>query len=155
MINAERDPHTARWSSDLRDCGVLAGFVEPMQISGRITRVAGLVMDCVGLRLAVGAACTIPMPSGAQVEAEVVGFDGERLFLMPQSDVEGIVPGTRVFPVEPQVPRPGSVTHPRRRPSDRSPSLSDCNSPRRSPASGPPAGGTAVGRSGSAPPGQA
>ncbi|WP_426104764.1 flagellar protein export ATPase FliI [Massilia sp. TSP1-1-2] len=90
-----------------------------MLVSGRVTRVAGLVMECVGLRLAVGSACTIPMPSGQRVEAEVVGFDGERLFLMPQSDVEGIVPGTRVFPIEPSVPKPGSVAHPRRRPSDR------------------------------------
>jgi flagellum-specific ATP synthase len=49
----------------------------------------------------------------------VVGFEGERLFLMPQSDVEGVVPGSRVFPVEPSVPKPGSVDHPRRRPSDR------------------------------------
>ncbi|HEU4372338.1 MAG TPA: flagellar protein export ATPase FliI [Telluria sp.] len=90
-----------------------------MQISGRVTRVAGLVMECVGLRLAVGSACTIPMANGVKVEAEVVGFDGDRLFLMPQSDVEGIVPGSRVFPVEASVPRPGSVAHPRRRPSDR------------------------------------
>ncbi|MEG2031970.1 MAG: hypothetical protein RR376_15105 [Janthinobacterium sp.] len=90
-----------------------------MQVSGRVTRVAGLVMEAVGLRLAVGAACTVPLPNGGRVEAEVVGFDGDRLFLMPQSDVEGIVPGTRVFSVEPAIPRPGSVAHPRRRPSDR------------------------------------
>ena len=113
------DKHTARWKAYLRDCNSLVGFVDPMQVSGRVTRVAGLVMECVGLRLAVGAACTIPMPNGARVEAEVVGFDGDRLFLMPQSDVEGIVPGTRVFPVEATIPRPGSVMHPRRRPSDR------------------------------------
>ena len=113
------DRHSARWQSYIRDCSALTGFVEPMVVSGRVTRVAGLVMECVGLRLAVGSACTIPMPNGARVEAEVVGFDGDRLFLMPQSDVEGIVPGTRVFPVEATVPRPGSVTHPRRRPSDR------------------------------------
>jgi flagellum-specific ATP synthase len=59
------------------------------------------------------------LPSGGKVEAEVVGFEGDKLFLMPQSDVEGIVPGTRVFPVEQTVPKPGSVSHPRRRPSDR------------------------------------
>ncbi len=113
------DRHTARWKAYLRDCDSLLGFVEPMQVSGRVTRVAGLVMECVGLRLAVGSACTIPMANGIRVEAEVVGFDGDRLFLMPQSDVEGIVPGSRVFPVEASVPRPGSVAHPRRRPSDR------------------------------------
>jgi len=115
----EADKHTSRWRAYLKDCEALTGFVEPMAVSGRITRVAGLVMECVGLRLAVGAACTVPMPNGSRVEAEVVGFDGERLFLMPQSEIEGLVPGQRVFPIEPMIPPPGSVTHARRRPSDR------------------------------------
>src|SRR4051812_45742231 len=112
-------PHAGRWKSYLHDCGALVGFVEPMQVSGRVTRVAGLVMEAVGLRLAVGAACTVPLPSGGKIEAEVVGFEGDKLFLMPQSDVEGVVPGTGVSPVEPAIPRPGTVNHPRRRPSDR------------------------------------
>jgi len=111
--------HAGRWRSYLNDCATLVDFVEPMQVSGRVTRVAGLVMEAVGLRLAVGAACTVPLPSGGKVEAEVVGFEGDKLFLMPQSDVEGIIPGTRVFPVEQSVPKPGTVNHPRRRPSDR------------------------------------
>ncbi len=111
--------HAGRWRNYLADCGTLLDFIEPMQVSGRVTRVAGLVMEAVGLRLAVGAACTVPLPAGGKVEAEVVGFEGERLFLMPQSDVEGIVPGTRVFPIEPSIPKPGSVTHQRRRTSDR------------------------------------
>ena len=112
---------STRWQAYLRDCSALAAIAEPMQVSGRVTRAAGLVMEAVGLKLAVGSACTIPLPSGAKVEAEVVGFEGDRLFLMPQSDVEGIVPGTRVFPVEAvqSLPKPGSVSHPRRRPSDR------------------------------------
>eukprot|EP01034_Spumella_vulgaris_P041226 gene41226-51033_t len=96
--------HAGRWRAYLNDCAALTEFVEPMQVSGRVTRVAGLVMEAVGLRLAVGAACTVPLPSGGKVEAEVVGFEGDRLFLMPQSDVEGIVPGTRVFPIEPTIP---------------------------------------------------
>ncbi|MGN6388863.1 MAG: flagellar protein export ATPase FliI [Burkholderiaceae bacterium] len=108
-----------RWQGFLRDCGALAGIAEPMLVSGRITRVTGLVMEAVGLKLAVGSACTVPMSSGARLEAEVVGFEGDRLFLMPQSEVEGIVPGTRVFPVEATLPPPGTVSHPRRRPSDR------------------------------------
>lgn len=119
MSTAAGDPHTGRWKAFLRDCDALVDFVEPMHVSGRVTRVAGLVMECVGLRLAVGSACTVPVAGGKKIEAEVVGFEGERLFLMPQSDVEGVIPGSRVFPVEAAVPRPGSVPHPRRRPSDR------------------------------------
>lgn len=113
--------HYPRWKAYLRDCSALAAIAEPMQVSGRVTRVAGLVMEAVGLKLAVGSACTVPLANGARIEAEVVGFDNDKLFLMPQSDVEGVVPGTRVFPVEvvQSLPRPGSVAHPRRRPGDR------------------------------------
>jgi len=116
-----RTAHSSRWKAYLQDCGELLAIAEPMQVSGRITRVAGLVMEAVGLKLPVGSACTVPLPNGSHLEAEVVGFDGNRLFLMPQSDVEGIVPGARVFPVEviPTLPGLGQVNHPRRRPSDR------------------------------------
>lgn len=119
-------PQTAtgsdRWRAYLRDCRAMIEIAEPMQVSGRVTRVTGLVMEAVGLRLAVGSACTVPLPNGSRIEAEVVGFASDKLYLMPQSDVEGIVPGTRVFPVEvvQSLPKPGSVTHPRRRPDDRS-----------------------------------
>ncbi|MEW5968168.1 MAG: flagellar protein export ATPase FliI [Pseudomonadota bacterium] len=113
--------HSNRWKAYLHDCSELIAIVEPMQVSGRVTRVAGLVMEAVGLKLAVGSACTVPLPNGAPLEAEVVGFEGDRLFLMPQSEVEGIVPGSRVFPVEvtASLPGLGQVKHPRRRPSDR------------------------------------
>src|SRR3569623_3377498 len=114
-------PQASRWQAYLRDCGELLAIAEPMQISGRVTRVTGLVMEAVGLKLAIGSACTVALANGARIEAEVVGFENDRLFMMPQSDVEGVVPGTRVFPVEvvQSLPRPGAVSHPRRRPSDR------------------------------------
>jgi flagellum-specific ATP synthase len=114
-------PHTSRWQSYLRDCSTLVNMTEPMAVSGRITRVTGLVMEAIGLKLAIGSACTVPLSGGTQIEAEVVGFDGDRLFLMPQSDVDGVLPGARVFPMEVvhTLPRPGSVTHSRRRASDR------------------------------------
>ncbi len=113
--------HSDRWKAYLHDCSELLAIAEPMQVSGRVTRMAGLVMEAVGLKLPVGSACTVPLPNGSQIEAEVVGFSGDHLFLMPQSDIEGIVPGARVFPVEVTATLPGigQVNHPRRRPSDR------------------------------------
>ena len=115
-------PNSSRWRAFLRDCRAVLEIAEPMQVSGRVTRVTGLVMEAIGLRLAVGSACIIPLPNGSRIEAEVVGFENDKLYLMPQSDVEGIVPGTRVYPVEvvQSLPKPGTVTHPRRRPDDRS-----------------------------------
>ncbi|MDI9682735.1 flagellum-specific ATP synthase FliI, partial [Burkholderia cenocepacia] len=59
---------------------------------------AGLVLEAIGLRLSVGAECTIELPPGSTLphaEAEVVGFAGDRLFLMPTTDVAGVLPGAR------------------------------------------------------------
>jgi flagellum-specific ATP synthase len=73
---------------------------QTLKVTGRITRVAGLVMEAVGLKLPVGSPCHVPLPNGFQLDAEVVGFEGERLFLMPLSDVEGVQPGAPVVPTE-------------------------------------------------------
>ena len=115
-------PNSDRWRAYLRDCRAIIDIAEPILVSGRVTRVTGLVMEAVGLRLAVGSGCSVPLPNGSRIEAEVVGFNNDKLYLMPQSDVEGIVPGTRVFPIEvvESLPKAGTVTHPRRRPDDRS-----------------------------------
>jgi len=72
----------------------LSGNVE---IAGRITRVNGLVIEAVGLKLPMGSACIIPLSHGEEIYAEIVGFDHERIFLMPQNSVEGLLPGTPVF----------------------------------------------------------
>lgn len=113
--------HTNRWQAYLHDCSALLSISEPMLVSGRVTRVTGLVMEAIGLKLPVGSACIVPLSNGVRIEAEVVGFENDRLFLMPQSDVEGVLPGAQVFPLEvaQTLPRPGAVNHPRRRPSDR------------------------------------
>lgn len=110
-----------RWSGFLRDCGQAVATTTPWLVTGRLTRVAGLVMEAVGLRLAVGADCVVRLPDGHRVDGEVVGFAGEKLFLMPSTDVYGLVPGAKVIPAEsvPHVPRVGQPGIPRRRMEDR------------------------------------
>ncbi|MDB5777120.1 MAG: fliI [Herbaspirillum sp.] len=104
--------HTGHWQAYLHNCRELVAMSDSVRVCGRVTRVAGLVMEAVGLKLAVGSPCSVPLPNGSLLEAEVVGFQNDRLFLMPQSDVEGIVPGTPVFPVDPvrAPPRTGPRT---------------------------------------------
>ncbi|MCX7141067.1 MAG: flagellum-specific ATP synthase FliI, partial [Proteobacteria bacterium] len=112
---------SGRWQSFLRDCRDLAEQTNPILVSGRLTRVAGLVMEATGLRLAVGSECTVLLPNGNTVDAEVVGFSGDKLFLMPANEVYGLVPGAKVIPVEVVQPRPSSKANqsPRRRAVDR------------------------------------
>jgi flagellum-specific ATP synthase len=104
----------------VQDCAQVAESTPKMTVTGRLTRVTGLVMEAVGLRLAVGSSCSVILPNGKDIDAEVVGFADDRLFLMPASDVYGVVPGARVVPVEHPVesPRLDAPPRPRRRASD-------------------------------------
>ncbi|MEQ1668946.1 MAG: flagellum-specific ATP synthase FliI, partial [Sulfuriferula sp.] len=110
---------TAFWRAALQRQSEIVQATQTVQTAGRVTRVAGLVMEAVGLKLPVGSACIIPLNSGAQLEAEVVGFDGNKLFLMPQSDVEGIIPGTPVFPLIAHPAQLSAAGTPKRRAIDR------------------------------------
>ncbi|HAV1646497.1 flagellar protein export ATPase FliI [Enterobacter hormaechei] len=70
---------------------------------GKLTRATGLVMEAVGLKLPIGALCIVERQTGQailQVECEVVGFNGQTLYLMPLEHVDGILPGARVYAPE-------------------------------------------------------
>ncbi len=69
-------------------------------VEGRITRMVGLTLEAVGCQAAVGDRCRVQTPGRPPIEAEVVGFDGEKLFLMPSSNVHGIMPNARVIPLD-------------------------------------------------------
>ena len=86
------------WTHYLNACQNQVSQTETVRVFGRITRVAGLAMEAVGLKLAIGAPCHIPLPNGHSLDAEVVGFNNNRLFLMPLGDVEGVQPGAVVIP---------------------------------------------------------
>ncbi|WP_335944085.1 flagellar protein export ATPase FliI [Pseudomonas sp. G166] len=96
--------HIERWS------GVLDAFEgAPLRVadylrSGRIIRATGMVLEAVGLRLPLGGACRIELAAQGldrlqpgYAEAEVVGFAGEILYLMPLEEIQGLQPGARVF----------------------------------------------------------
>jgi flagellum-specific ATP synthase len=67
-------------------------------VAGKLTRVVGLTLEAVGCRAAIGALCRIDTQEGT-LEAEVVGFSGDRLFLMPSEQLKGVIPGARVVPI--------------------------------------------------------
>lgn len=118
--------HTPLWRNFIRNCQQLIEPVQPLRVSGTLTRVAGLVMEAIGLKLAVGTSCVVYLPSGTSVTAEVVGFSGDRLFLMPSGDIYGLTPGAKVVPMEytGPAPRVGMIQHPRRRAADRAKHIS-------------------------------
>ena len=71
----------------------------PLVVQGMLTRMVGLTLEAVGCQAAVGDRCRIAGPAGHDVEAEVVGFGGEKLFLMPIGDIRGLAPNARVVPI--------------------------------------------------------
>jgi flagellum-specific ATP synthase len=105
----------------LSQSAAIVAAAPPLQVRGRLTRIAGLVMEAVGLKLPLGAQVLVAQDESLRVDAEVVGFSGERLFLMPTSEPVGLRPGALVVPHEAAAPRPrvGQENHPWRRAEDR------------------------------------
>lgn len=66
-------------------------------LAGILTRVVGLTLEAKGLRAPVGSQCKIETMSGF-VDAEVVGFSEQTLYLMPNDHISGVLPGARVIP---------------------------------------------------------
>ena len=70
----------------------------PFKASGRLRRVVGLTLEAVGFEAALGERCWVRDRSGNRLEAEVVGFSGEIVYLMPTQPVRGLSPKARVYP---------------------------------------------------------
>ena len=66
---------------------------QPIVKIGRVEEIIGLVICSIGPPVAVGEMCRITSPEGGYVPAEVVGFRGNRVMLMPLGSLEGIAPG--------------------------------------------------------------
>ncbi|MDE1168406.1 MAG: flagellar protein export ATPase FliI [Pseudomonas sp.] len=89
--------YVQRWQ---RALGTLQRDIQqgPRQVaSGRIVRATGLVLEAVGLSVPLGGACRIELNAHEQAEAQVVGFAGDTLYLMPLEELSDLQPGARVF----------------------------------------------------------
>jgi len=110
------------WSKLFDNLRTCAAGGSRQTVTGRLTRVAGLVLEASGLRLPVGSICMISPESSSAVDAEVVGFSDDRLFLMPLAETVGLRPGAQVVPIEDPIVTPKllGANHPWRRAEDRS-----------------------------------
>ena len=111
----------ARWQRYLADLQNYAALPQPLESSGTLVRVTGLVLEAAGVRAPVGAVCEVLGDGQAPVLAEVVGFHGDRAFLMPTGELQGLTSGALVQPLPaPHVaPAFGVDNHPWRRTEDR------------------------------------
>lgn len=126
----DTDDRINRWVDFLDNCRNAVRESSPLRVSGHLTRINGLVMEASGLKLPLGSSCRIIPSEDLSIEAEVVGFNGERLFLMPSEDVYGLSPGARVIALEsqPALPKIGQTDPSRSGKSDRTKRLPVGNS---------------------------
>ncbi|MCP5272389.1 MAG: flagellar protein export ATPase FliI [Burkholderiaceae bacterium] len=111
----------SRWQRYLADLQTFAALPQPLETEGSLVRVTGLVLEAAGVRVPVGSVCEVFSEGQPPVLAEVVGFNGDRAFLMPTGEVHGLASGARVVPrPAPNLPpRFGQENHPWRRSEDR------------------------------------
>jgi len=81
---------------------VLSGYLsrldaaDTVEVRGRVQEVTGLIVRASVPDAAVGDLVRVDRTRGGRLPAEVVGFEGEDVVLMPLGSVEGIGPGAQV-----------------------------------------------------------
>lgn len=86
------------FASRLKPFAARASSIPLPPVEGHLTRMVGLMLEARGCQAAVGDRCSLVSSFGAPTEAEVVGFNGDRLLLMPTGTLQGLEPDTRVIP---------------------------------------------------------
>lgn len=71
-----------------------------LQVAGRLVRMVGMTLEVVGTYAAIGSRCQIFNGNHPPVEAEVVGFHNDRLYLMAIGSTHGLAPNAKVVPIE-------------------------------------------------------
>ena len=95
---AARQARSKRWATALVQARERTAGARNMVVEGTLNRMVGMTLEAVGCEAAVGGRCLVDTGAGKQIEAEVVGFAGDKLFLMPTGDVRGVMQGARVVP---------------------------------------------------------
>lgn len=66
--------------------------------NGQVVKISGQLIEVSGCDVGVGAVCNIDTEGNDFLEAEVIGFSGERTFLMAFDSTIGVMPKARVHP---------------------------------------------------------
>lgn len=94
-------PNTDRnaiWASRIHKLNDYISDSRGMVVEGKLKRMIGLTLEASGCRAAIGEQCDVISSNGDQIEAEVVGFASENLYLMPTGDIRGLEQDARVVP---------------------------------------------------------
>lgn len=92
------EARAAHWKARLAELGERVAQASGIVVEGKLTRMVGLTLEAVGCQSAMGGQCLVMGPGESHVEAEVVGFADDKLYLMPTGNISGLVPNARVVP---------------------------------------------------------
>ena len=98
MTHTETARRGTLWARRLKAYEKRVSTTPNLVVEGVLRRVVGLTLEAAGCHAPIGGRCQIVAPDDSRVEAEVVGFAGEKLYLMPTRDMRGVVPNARVIP---------------------------------------------------------
>ncbi len=86
------------WQQRLQPYLQRAGEPQELVVAGKLTRMVGLTLEAVGCQAAIGGRCMIESSQGDPIEAEVVGFHDDKIYLMPIGELRGLGPDAKVIP---------------------------------------------------------
>jgi len=87
------------WLNKLKPYSARLAQTPELIVEGKLSRMVGLTLEAVGCRAAIGSRCQIETKNGRIIEAEVVGFSGSKVYLMPTGEPHGLEPDCRVIPL--------------------------------------------------------
>lgn len=71
-------------------------IVDTVTAEGRISQIIGLVIEASGLDGSLGELCSIRTKDNLTIQAEIVGFKGDKVLMMPFGEIMGLSPGCPV-----------------------------------------------------------
>lgn len=71
-------------------------FLNTTEIIGKVSKVIGLIVEATLPNGTMGELCNISRRDGSIIRAEVVGFRGNKVLLIPLDETVGIAPGSKV-----------------------------------------------------------
>ena len=71
--------------------------IDPIKDYGKVTNITGILIEGIGPGVSIGTVCTIINQEGKEFKAEVVGFRGNKILLMPFADVKGLTPNSLIY----------------------------------------------------------
>ncbi len=92
MMEMDTKIDTKKFMDAIKQC-------ESIKMSGKVTQVIGLVIECKGPHVSIGELCYVcsRFEEVEPIPAEVVGFREGNVLLMPIGEMEGIGPGCEVI----------------------------------------------------------